>query len=154
MSDDRETLRRLQLMDSLRQYPSPQAAAPPPGGWLRTLREALGMTRTQLAARLGITPPSVLDLERSEAERRITLESLDRVANALGCRVVYAVVPKDGSLDEIRERRAGEVADALLQPTGHSMKLEAQGVSERERRRQRKMLIDSLLRGSPRKLWR
>lgn len=154
MSDDRETLRRLQLMDSLRQYPSPQAAAPPPGGWLRTLREALGMTRTQLAARLGITPPSVLDLERSEAERRITLESLDRVANAMGCRVVYAVVPKDGSLDEIRERQAGEVADVLLHPTGHSMKLEAQGVSERERKRQRKMLIDSLLRGSPRKLWR
>lgn len=154
MSDNLETLRRLQLMDGLRRYPSPQTAAPPPGGWLRTLREALGMTRTQLAARLGITPPSVLDLERSEAKRSITLESLDRVAKAMGCRVVYAVVPEDGSLENIRERRADEVADTLLGPTSHSMKLEAQGVSERERKRQRKMLIDGLLRGSPRKLWR
>lgn len=154
MNDGRGTLKRLQLMDSLRQYPSRQAAAPPAGGWLRSLREGLGMTRTQLAVRLGITPPSVLDLERSEAERRITLESLDRVASAMGCRVVYAVVPEDGSLEDILERRANEVADALLRPTGHSMKLEAQGISERESKRQRKMLIDSLLRGSRRKLWR
>ena len=154
MNDNRATLRRLQLMDSLRQYPSPLTAVPPPGGWLRTLREALGMTRTQLAARLAITPPSVLDLERSEARRRITLESLDRVAKAMGCRLVYAVVPEDGSLEEIRERRAREVANTLLGSTSHSMKLEAQGVSDSERKRQRKMLIDTLLRGSPRKLWR
>lgn len=152
MDDDRSRLKRLQLSDSLQRFPSPSAVTPPPGGWLRNLREALGMTRVQLAARLGITPPSLMDLERSEAERRITLESLDRVAAALGCRVVYAVVPED-SLEEIRERRANAVADSILTPTGHSMTLEAQGVSERERRRQRKMLIDSLLRGNPRKLW-
>lgn len=67
--------------------------------------------------------------------------------------MVYAVIPENGSLDDIRARRAEVVADRLLNPTSHSMKLEAQGVSERERTRQRKLLIESLLRESPRKLW-
>jgi Zn-dependent peptidase ImmA (M78 family) len=71
----------------------------------------------------------------------------------MGCRVVYAIVPEHGSLDELREQRANEVAAKLLQPTAHSMKLEAQGVSAHEHERQRKLLVDSLLRGSPRKLW-
>ena len=92
-------------------------------------------------------------LERAEANRRITLDSLDRLAKAMDCRLVYALVPEKGSLDDVRAHRAKALADALLKSTEHSMKLEAQGVSTRESKRQRKLLADSLLRGSPRKLW-
>jgi len=153
MADTKNRLKRMQLADALRPYPLPEAAAAPRGGWVRALREALGMTQTQLGGRTGISRQSVQDFERAEAERRITLESLDRLARAMGCRMVYALVPEGGSLEGLRERRAQALAEALLQPADHSMKLEAQGVSAPERERQRKLLADALLNGSPRKLW-
>lgn len=152
MSDTKTRLKRMQVMDALRAYPSPEAAVVPRSGWVRAIREALGMSQAQLAGRMGISRQSVQDLEKSEAERRITLDSLDRAARAMGCRVVYSLVPESGSLDELLERRANQVADALLRPADHSMKLEAQGVGEMER--QRRLLVDELLRGNPGKLWR
>jgi len=72
----------------------------------------------------------------------------------MGCRLVYALTPETGSLDDLRTRRAEAIADAILKPTTHSMKLEDQGVSKRTRQRQRKELVDTLLAGSARKLWR
>ena len=153
MAGKKTSLKRLQLADALRPFAATRAAPNPTGGWLRAVREALGMTQGQLAWRLNISRQSVQDFESAEAERRITLESLDRVARAMGCRMVYAVIPEEGSLDDLRTRRAKVVADRLLKPAGHSMKLEAQGVSERERKRQRKLLVENLLRDSPRKLW-
>lgn len=72
----------------------------------------------------------------------------------MGCRVVYALVPESGTLDDIRERRARVVAESLLSPSAHSMSLEAQGVPTRQRKRQIDALVDELLQGSARKLWR
>lgn len=148
------TLQRLQLADALNEFSSSRLSSPPGGGWVRAIREALGMTQAQLAARVGISRQSLQDLERGEANRRITLDSLDRLAKAMDCRLVYALVPEKGSLDDVRARQAKALADALLESTEHSMKLEAQGVSARESKRQRELLADALLRGSPRKLWR
>lgn len=152
MSQKTNNLKRIQLADTLKRFTD--SSLPPRGGWVRAVREALGMTQSQLAARLRIARQSLQDLERAEANRRITLNSLDRLAKAMDCRVVYALVPGKGSLDDVRTRRAQALADAMLKPTEHSMKLEAQGVSARESKRQRQILADALLRGSPRKLWR
>ena len=154
MTEKSATLQRLQLADALGEFSSSRSSSPPGGGWVRAIREALGMTQAQLAARLRITRQSLQDMERAEANRRITLDSLDRLAKAMDCRLVYALVPEKGSLEDVRARRAQEVADELLKSTEHSMKLESQGVPARESKRQRKLLVDSLLRGSPRKLWR
>jgi len=153
MAYEKDSLRRMQLADALRNYPAPDAAISPRGGWVRAIREALGMTQVQLAARVGISRQSVQDFEKTEAERRITLDSLDRLARAMGCRVVYSLVPENGSLDDLRKRQAHAKAEALLKSTDHSMKLEAQGVDANERERQGKLLAEALLRGSSRKLW-
>ena len=98
MIDSNKKLKRMQLSDALQAYPSPEAASPPRGGWVRAIREALGMTQAQLGARAGISRQSVQDFERAEADRRITLESLDKLARAMGCRLVYALVPENGSV--------------------------------------------------------
>ncbi len=148
------SLERMQLDDVLRAYSSSKSAATPRGGWIRSIRKALGMTQGQLGKRLGISRQSVQDFEKAEAERRITLDSLDRVARAMGCRLVHGLVPESGSLDDLRKRRADAIADSMLERATHSMKLEAQAVPKRERERQRKALVDALLTGSPRKLWR
>lgn len=154
MPETTNKLKRLQLTDKLRLFPPASESTAPAGGWVRAIREALGMGQGQLAARMKVSRQTVQDLERAEAERRITLDSLDRLAHAMGCRVVYSLVPESGSLDDIRERRARAVADSMLYPAAHSMTLEAQGLSAREGDRQRELLVDELLRGSARKLWR
>jgi predicted DNA-binding mobile mystery protein A len=112
MIDSNKKLKRMQLSDALQAYPSPETAMPPRGGWVRAIREALGMTQAQLGARAGISRQSVQDFERAEADRRITLDSLDRLARAMGCRVAYALVPEGGTLDDLRERRADALAEA------------------------------------------
>lgn len=147
-------LSRLQLTDALAKFPAPAVAPVPAGGWSRAIREALGLTQVQLAGRLKISRQSLQDLERAEGERRVTLESLDRLANAMGCRVVYAIVPQEGTLDDIRLRQARRLADEMMKPSAHSMSLEQQGVPEAGRARHRDLLVEELLNGSSRKLWR
>src|SRR4029079_14724254 len=72
---------------------------PPPKGWIRAIRDALGMTGVQLASRLGVRPQTLNLIEKSEAEGTIQLKTLRRAAEALDCTLVYALVPK-GSLEE------------------------------------------------------
>lgn len=109
--------------------------APPPKGWIKAIREALGMTGQQFAARMGIKPPSVIDLEKSEALGTIQLKTLNRAADALGCKLVYALVPKT-SLQEAVEARARKIAMRALRRVAHTMKLEDQAVAESDLERQ------------------
>jgi len=153
LTDRGSRLNRGQLGDMARAFPQAGPGERPRSGWVRAIREALGMSQSQLAARAGVSRGTVQKLELAEARRRITLDSLDRLAAALGCRVSVALVPRDGSLDEFREREADAKAEALLKPTEHSMTLEGQGVSMAARQRLKQDLVESLLTGSPRKLW-
>jgi predicted DNA-binding mobile mystery protein A len=143
-----------QLDERLRPLRAFANTSRPRSGWIRAVRRALGMTQPQLAARLGLTRQSLNDLEQAEAGGRITLESLERVAKALGCRLSYAIVPAADSLVATRALRAEDIADRQLKAVSHSMKLEAQGVTEKEIARQRKRLVDELLRDGGRKMWR
>lgn len=144
---------KLEQMDNqLTQWRSMRLSAIPPGGWVRAIRDALGMTRAQLAKRMGTTPSTVQRLESSEAAGKITLDSLKRLAEALDARVVYAVV-SEKPLADIRRARARELAEKELRRVSHTMNLEQQGVSEQEAKRQLDRQTDELLAGSPRRLW-
>lgn len=102
---------------------------PPPKGWIRAIRDALGMTGSQFAARLKITPQSVADIEKSEATGSIQLKTLSRAAEALDCTFVYALVPKK-SLEDAVQTRARRIAMKDLQRVAHTMKLENQSVGD------------------------
>ena len=139
------------LKDISRAASKPRPAA----GWTRAIREALGMTRDQLASRIGLRGPTVNTLERSEARGTITLESLDKLARGLGCRVVYAIVPPEGkTLEGLVRERAQAVARERLSRVSHSMNLEDQALDARSEKRQLARVVDSLLAGSRRNLWR
>lgn len=110
---------------------------PPPKGWIRAIRDALGMTGAQLASRMGVRPQTVDSFEKSEAFGSIQLSTLRRAAEALDCTLVYALVP-NSSLEEAVKTRAREIAIRDLDRVAHSMKLEAQetgdaGLEERIR---------------------
>lgn len=101
----------------------------PPKGWIRAIRDALGMTGVQFAAKLGVRPQSVDALEKSEANGSIKLDTLRRAAEALDCTVVYALVPNT-SLEEMVRSRARTIAMRDLGRVSHTMKLEAQGTGD------------------------
>ncbi len=104
---------------------------PPAKGWIKAVREALGMTTEQLARRLRIKQPSVIALERSEVKGSIELATLRRVAEALDCTLVYALVPNK-SLETTIYERAREFARRRLEPVEHSMLLEDQKVADQK----------------------
>ena len=123
--------------------------APPVRGWIKAIREGLGMSSAQLAKRLGVRQPSVVDMEQSEAKGSIELATLRRVAEALDCTLVYALIPNKPLETMVRDR-ARAIARKRLAAVGHSMQLEDQAVGARETEAQ----IDELVRGmNPGRLW-
>ncbi len=99
----------------------------PPKGWLRAIRDALGMTTAQYARRLGVSQPRIIELEQSEASGSVTLHTLQRAAEALGCRLVYALIPEKPLAETVRQR-AELVAQRQLAAVEHTMRLEDQSV--------------------------
>jgi len=123
---------------------------PPAKGWIRALRDALGMTAEQLGERMGISQPSVQRLELSEMQGTIQLSSLRRAAEALDCEVVYALVPRS-SLQATYAAAAERVARRELGLIGHTMALEDQAVGdEDDEERLRRFIAEEL---DPRELW-
>jgi len=124
----------------------------PQKGWVRAVRNALGMTAKQMAERLGVSQPRITELEKAEISGSITLRSLERAAEALGCRVVYALVPERPLADSL-QKRAEYLATQQLGNVQQTMNLEDQAVSdEAVREEMRKGLVERLL-NKPSRLW-
>ena len=151
MSGKLDSLRIRQVEERLRPWRERLDEPPPPGGWTKTIRQALGMTTGQLARRLGITQQAVSDLEAREKDGRATIAALSKAARAMGGELVYAIVPTR-PVNEMRRDQARSVAGARLSRVAHSMGLEAQSTSAEERERQVAELAADLL-AHPRKLW-
>lgn len=115
-----------QLDAKLAKYKYIQDIQVPPKGWIHAIRTSLNMSLRQLANRLGITSQSLNEIERREADKKITLEKLIEVGSALNLRFVYGFIPIDESLDKMIEKRAYEIAKKIVLKTSHSMALEDQ----------------------------
>ena len=105
---------------------------PPPRGWLRAIRDSMGMTAVQLGRRMGLTSQSIEDAERSEATGTIRLDTLRRAAAALDCTLVYALVP-NRPIEEHVQERANRKAIAALSRVDQTMLLEDQRVITADR---------------------
>jgi predicted DNA-binding mobile mystery protein A len=103
--------------------------ARPPRGWVRAVREALGMSTAVLAGRLGTTAGAVTRLEQSEAADRIRIDTLRRAADALGCDLVYVLVPRRRLSTVVRDR-ARQLARAQVAATEQTMRLEDQATGD------------------------
>jgi predicted DNA-binding mobile mystery protein A len=153
MKPDFSDLKLQQIDTALARWRSADLPSRPPSGWLKAIREALGMPATQLARRLGVVTSTVTRLEASESDDTISLASLRRAAEALGCELHYALVPKQ-SLADTLESRATLLASQRTAAVSHSMALEAQATSKVAVADQTRSLAASLLKGSRRELWR
>jgi predicted DNA-binding mobile mystery protein A len=129
-----------------------QPSSRPTGGWLRAIREALGMTTRQMAKKIGVTQSAVVDTERTEAKGDITLATLQRYAAALDCELSYALVPKR-PLQEMVEERAERIARDQVSRVRHSMALEDQQTGQEHLEREVADLRKRLLEGKRSRLW-
>jgi predicted DNA-binding mobile mystery protein A len=120
------SVRSRELLDShFDEWQPLRALARPPRGWVRAIREALGMSAAVLAGRLGTTAGAVTRLEQSEAADRIRLDTLRRAADALGCDLVYLLVPRRPLTATVQER-ARDVAREQAAAIEQTMRLEDQ----------------------------
>jgi len=132
-------------------FPRMKDAAVPRAGWVREIRTALGLSQSQLGNRAGVSRATVQQMERAEAQRRITLASLDKLAAAMDCQVAIAILPRVGSLEDVRRRQAAMKAEAILHERTKDNKHPPKP-ADLDRRKQQ--MVTRLLRGSRRRLWR
>lgn len=151
MRDGRKRLALKQLDETLTRFAGLKTVSPP-RGWIRAIREALGMSGRQFAARLGVSPPRVTALEREELGGGLTIKTLRQAAEALDCVLIYAMVPRS-SLTETVRRQAEKVAGERLGRVSHSMLLEAQHLTPEEQREHLAATVEELVRILPKDLW-
>jgi predicted DNA-binding mobile mystery protein A len=126
MKTEYRHLRLKQLATALSTFEDAKQTPRPRDGWLRAVREALGVSQLKVAKSLHIRQQSIVSFEKAEAEDRITLRNLRRVAEAMGCELVYAIVPKSGTIKDLAERRTRNEATKRVLSVEHSMALEDQ----------------------------
>jgi predicted DNA-binding mobile mystery protein A len=150
MSKLTTTLRRRQLDEKLNQLGHVPRLS---HGYIRELREALQMSTYQFADRLGVSQSTVMDLEKSERHGTISIKSLERAAEALGCQLVYALVPRT-SLEQMVEEQSKLRAKQLSSTIFRTMALEQQSASSSENEALIEQLAEDVLRHAKRELWK
>lgn len=102
----------------------------PSTGWINTIRTSLGMSARSLGKRIGLSQARVALIEKGEIDGSISIKTLEKVSRGLGCWLVYALVPEDGSLQKIRERQATKKANILNENVERHMELEGQATDK------------------------
>lgn len=143
---------RQQLDKTLSGYVTAKQTSIPVKGWIRAIREALGMSGKQLAGRLNVSQPRIPRLEQDEVSGVVSLKTMRQAAEAMDCVFVYAIVPRT-TLEETVRAQARKVAGVRTQRVSHTMLLEAQSLSAEEQRAALDAAVEELAREMPKELW-
>lgn len=142
-----------QLDQKLNPFLKTKMVLVPERGWIKTIRNTLNMTMAQLGTKLNITRQGVRKIEESEANGTITLNTLKEVATAIELKLVYALVPKDGSIDDLIQIKAEKLAQKIVLRTNQNMKLEDQGIGDEKISKTIKELANEIKREMRKSLW-
>jgi predicted DNA-binding mobile mystery protein A len=148
-----KTLLVEQLDQKLEPFKNSSMVLVPNKGWINTIRTALNMTMAQLGAKLNITRQGVKKIEESEAKGTISLNSLKEVGDALELKLVYGFVPKDGTINDLINIKANNLAKKIVERTNQNMKLEDQGISDEKLNKSILDLANEIKREMRKSLW-
>jgi len=152
MSVQNRALARKQLDQKLQSLAALKKSQSPMRGWIRAIRDALGMTGEQLARRIGVQKQRIVALEKGEVAGTATINSIKNAAEAMDCVFVYALVPRD-SLEANVERQARKYAEKIHSAVQHTMVLEQQGLTVDESGQGIKANTDKFVRETVRDMW-
>lgn len=124
----------------------------PETGWIRVIREALGMSAKQLGKRVGLSQPRISRLEIAESEGDLKLSTLRKIAEGLNMKFVYAFVPET-SLEEMVQDQAKKIALKRMTKVNHTMRLEEQELSYDEKEKTLDDLTQKILITEPKDFW-
>ena len=141
-----------QLDVSLKKFNAVKHLERPKSGWIRAIRTALGMTTTQLAKRLELSPPRVSVIEQSEISGTLTINSMKKIAKQLGCTFVYGVIPRK-SLKHTIKSRAMKVVRKIINNSSHTMFLEKQSLSQAQEKKMFNAKVKEMTAKIPPYLW-
>ena len=142
-----------QLDQKLQPFSETRKILVPERGWINTIRTTLNMTMAQLGSKLNITRQGVKRIEESEANGGITLNSLKEAANAMDLKLVYALVPINGTINDLIQIKAEELAQKIVLRTNQNMKLEGQGIGDEKITKTINELAQEIKREMRRSLW-
>lgn len=131
-----------------------KALAKPVGGWIATFQEAIGMNVPALAERLGVSRNSVYNAIQNEQAETISLKQLDKMAKAMGGKLVYAIIPQESPVEEIVMAQARKKAKRIIQRTRAHMALEEQIDGLRSQDEMIEELAGEIVREMPRNFWK
>jgi len=143
---------REQLDATLGHFEPLKTLVPPGRGWIRAIRDAMGMTGSQLANRLNINKQRVSRIEHDEKLGKVKIETLRNVAEAMDCVFVYAFVPRD-SLDQAVKWQAKKIAKKRMARSNQMMRLEKQELSDSQKAKAMQTIIDEIVETMPKSLW-
>ena len=125
----------------------------PPIGWIKAIRNGIGMSMEQLGKKLSITKQGVMDIEKREKEGAITIKSMQEIAKAMDMKLIYGFVPNEGDLEQMIETRAIEMAKKIVERTSNTMKLEDQANSKERIEKAIKERASEIINNTPKILW-
>ena len=143
---------REQLQITLARFQSLLNISIPPKGWIRAVRNALGMSGRQLAKRMGVTKQRASFIEKHEIDGTATLKTMRKTAEALDCVFVYGLVSRK-SLEETVRNQAKQVAVERLTLASHTMSLEDQALGKKENKGILSNMIEEIMDELPSNLW-
>ena len=142
-----------QLNEKMDQLNGMQHVIVPPIGWIKAIRNGIGMSMEQLGRKLSITKQGVMDIEKREMEGAITIKAMQEIAKAMDTEFVYGFVPNAGSLEQMIETRALEIAKTIVLRTSTTMKLEDQANSKERIEKAIKERAKEIINKTPKILW-
>jgi len=125
----------------------------PERGWINAIRTTLNMTMAQLGTKLNITRQGVRKIEENEANGTVTMNTIKDVASAMDLKLVYALVPKDGTIEDLIQMKAEKLAQKIVLRTNQNMKLEDQGIGDEKIYETIKDLAKEIKREMKRSIW-
>ena len=147
------TFKKLALRQLDRALTSPNPVVPSQG-WLNRVRRALGLSQARLAERMGISQQALDRMEKREARRKVTIETLAEAAAAMDAKLVYFLVPaQDASFEALLKRRARAAAEAIVARGDRHMILEDQRISAEALEEEIKDVTDELFRTFSVEIW-
>ena len=151
MKKNRKLVRQ-QLDNSLKRFRLLQDISPPAKGWIKAIREALGMSGRQLGERMGVSKQRTSSIEKQEITGSATIKTMRKIAEQMDCVFVYGFVPRM-SLENTVRTQAKLIAFNRLSRVSHTMRLEDQALSKKENEQVLSKMVEELANELPSNLW-